>query len=77
MREETANRILYLRWPITCPVERMIGWMMIFAFLAVPGVIVTFAVDPATASISLKLASILFGTLFFLCALPRVVRGRA
>jgi hypothetical protein len=55
----------------------MIGWMMTFAFLAVPGVIVTFAVDPATASISLKLASILFGALFFVCVLTRVVRGRA
>jgi hypothetical protein len=55
----------------------MIGWMMTFAFLAVPGAIVTFAVDPATASISLKLASILFGALFFVCVLTRVVRGRA
>jgi len=55
----------------------MIGWMMIFAFLAVPGAVVTVAVDPATASISLRLATILFGALFLICLLTRVVRGRA
>jgi len=72
-----TNIILYLRWPLACPAQSMIGWMMIFAFLAVPGVIVSLAVDPATASVSLKLASVLFGTLFFICVLTRVVRGRA
>lgn len=50
---------------------------MIFAFLAIPGAVMTAAADPATASISLKLATILFGTLFLLCVLTRVVRGRA
>jgi hypothetical protein len=55
----------------------MIGWMMIFAFLAVPGAVMTFVVDPAGVSMSLRLASIVFGTLFLVSVLIRVVRGRA
>lgn len=75
--DEMTNIIRHLRWPLTCPVPGMLGWMMIFAFLAVPGAIMTVAVDPATASTALKLATILFGALFLLCILTRVVRGRA
>jgi hypothetical protein len=36
----------------------------------------TVAADPATASMSIKLATILSGTLFFVFVLTRVVRGR-
>jgi len=53
----------------------MIGWMMIFAFFALLGTVMSFTSDGVAASIS-QLAAILFGTLFVLSLLTRVVRGR-
>ena len=55
----------------------MLGWMLIFALFAVLGAVLTLASDTATASISLMLASYLFGGLFLVCVVTRVVRGRA
>jgi hypothetical protein len=54
----------------------MMGWMMIFAFFAVVGAVLTLTLDPAAASISLRLSTIVFGILFLLSVLTRVVRGR-
>jgi hypothetical protein len=54
----------------------MFGWMMIFAFLAIFGAVMM-AAAPATASISFKMVTILFGALFLVSVLTQVVRGRA
>jgi len=51
----------------------MFGWMMIFAFLAILGVVMM-AAAPATASISCKLVTILFGALFLVSVLTPLVR---
>lgn len=49
---------------------------MIFAFLAIVSGVLTLTADPAAASISPRLAAVLFGTLFFVSVLTRVLRGR-
>jgi uncharacterized membrane protein YtjA (UPF0391 family) len=54
----------------------MFGWMMIFAILAILGAVMT-AAAPATASMSYKIITILFGALFLVSVLTQVVRGRA
>lgn len=65
------------RWSDACFVFSMLGWMMIFALLALAGVIGTAVDGLEAASISLKLATTLFAVLFFLCVLARVARGRS
>ena len=69
--------ILHLRWPVTCTIRGMLGWTILFASLAAPGAVMTLVADPAAVSISLKLATLLFGTLFLVCILTRIVRGHA
>jgi hypothetical protein len=65
------------RWPVTCRMKCMFGWMMIFAFLAILGAVMM-AAAPAMASISFKMVTILFGALFLVSVLTQVVRrGRA
>jgi hypothetical protein len=44
----------------------MLGWMLVFALIAV-----------LAAVISMKLATLVFGVLFFACLLTSVARGRA
>jgi hypothetical protein len=44
----------------------MLGWMLVFALIAV-----------LAAVISMKLAALVFGVLFFACLLTSVARGRA
>lgn len=55
----------------------MLGWMGIFALMFLVGLWATLAGDPSGASLSLKLATVLSGTLLFACVITRVVRGRA
>lgn len=54
----------------------MLGWMMVFAFLAILAAILTVAAGPVTGVISTKIATWLFGVLFVACLLTSVVRGR-
>jgi hypothetical protein len=53
----------------------MLGWLILFATMAAPGVIDAVTGDPATASV--KTAGVLFSVLFTIGVLTRVARGRA
>jgi uncharacterized membrane protein YtjA (UPF0391 family) len=55
----------------------MLGWMMVFAFIAVLAGILTVIADPAAGLISTKLATLVFGVLFLACLLTSLARGRA
>jgi uncharacterized membrane protein YtjA (UPF0391 family) len=52
----------------------MLGWMIVFAIIAVPGGIISLLGNPAA---SVRIASLLFSSLFFLGLLTYAVRGRA
>lgn len=52
----------------------MLGWMMVFAIMAVFGTALTLTGNPAA---SVRIASLLFSSLFFLGLLTYAVRGRA
>jgi uncharacterized membrane protein YtjA (UPF0391 family) len=54
----------------------MLGWMIIFGIFSLLGGFLTAAADPAIPSTSIKLATILFTSLFVVSLLTRVVRGR-
>jgi uncharacterized membrane protein (DUF4010 family) len=53
----------------------MLGWMMIFALFVLSGSVVTF-VSRAAQSESVTLATIVFGALFCLSVVTRIIRGR-
>jgi hypothetical protein len=55
----------------------MLGWMMVFALLAIIAAVLTIAAGPAADLISTKLAALVFGVLFLVCALTNFARGRA
>jgi uncharacterized membrane protein YtjA (UPF0391 family) len=55
----------------------MIGWMMIFALMALLSAAVDAAAGPGAASISLKVATAIFSVLFCACVVTSVVRRRA
>jgi uncharacterized membrane protein YtjA (UPF0391 family) len=55
----------------------MLGWMMVFALIAILAAVVNAAGVAATASISMTLATVVFGALFLVCLLTAVARGRA
>jgi uncharacterized membrane protein YtjA (UPF0391 family) len=55
----------------------MLGWMLVFALIAILAAVMTVLADPAAASISMKLAIVVFGALFVACLLTSVARGRA
>ncbi len=52
----------------------MLGWMMVFAMMAVLGIILSLTGNPAA---SIRIASLLFSSLFLLGLLTYAVRGRA
>jgi len=52
----------------------MLGWMILFAMLSVPGLSLV-ALGAATA-VSITAASVLFALLFVLCLLTRLARSR-
>ena len=54
----------------------MLGWMTIFALMFLMGLVSTLAGDPSGASLSLKLATVMSGTLLLACVITRVARGR-
>jgi hypothetical protein len=53
----------------------MLGWMIVFGLISVVGTLS--AVTGATASVSMKITSLLFASLFFLGLLTYAMRGRA
>jgi uncharacterized membrane protein YtjA (UPF0391 family) len=51
----------------------MLGWMIVFATFAVSGAVLSLSGNPAA---SVRIAGLLFSSLFFLGLLTYVVRGR-
>lgn len=54
----------------------MLGWITIFALMFVLALLSTLADDPSGTSLSLKLATVMSGTLLLACAITRIARGR-
>lgn len=54
----------------------MLGWIIIFALMAVFGAFFT-AADPGSGFDSIKFATVVFSALFFACLLTRIARRRA
>jgi hypothetical protein len=55
----------------------MLGWMMVFALMAIVAAVTDLMLGPAADSVSMKLATMIFGALFFVCVITSVARGRA
>jgi hypothetical protein len=55
----------------------MLGWMMVFALMAILSAVINLVAGPAAEPISMKLATVVFGALFFACVITSVARGRA
>jgi uncharacterized membrane protein YtjA (UPF0391 family) len=55
----------------------MLGWMIVFAFIAILAAAINVIGSTTPASISMTLATVVFGALFFICLLTTVARGRA
>ena len=55
----------------------MLGWTMVFAFLAILAGIFTMTAGPTDALMSAKLATAVFSLLFLACLLTSLARGRA
>lgn len=55
----------------------MLGWMIVFALMAILAAVMTVAADPAAGLVSAKLATLVFGLLFLVFVLTRFARGRA
>jgi hypothetical protein len=55
----------------------MLGWMMIFALMALLAAIAVAVAGPGAASVSLKVATTIFSVLFCACVVTSVVRRRA
>jgi hypothetical protein len=53
----------------------MLGWMIVFGLISVLGALSSATGD--TPSISMKITSLLFASLFFLGLLTYAIRGRA
>lgn len=54
----------------------MLGWMMVFALMAILAAVSNMIAGPAAELVSMKLATILFGALFFVCVITGLARGR-
>lgn len=52
----------------------MLGWMIVFALVSALGAVSSLIGEPAA---SMKIASLLFASLFFLGLLTYAIRGRA
>jgi hypothetical protein len=52
----------------------MLGWMMVFALMAILAAVTSLV---AAEPVSMKLATMIFGALFFVCVITSVARGRA
>jgi uncharacterized membrane protein YtjA (UPF0391 family) len=53
--------------------NEMLGWMIVFAIIAVLGAVLSLSGNPAA---SVRIAGLLFSSLFFLGLLTYAVRGR-
>jgi uncharacterized membrane protein YtjA (UPF0391 family) len=56
---------------------QMLGWMMVFAFIAILAGTLTITAGPAAGLISTKFATLVFSALFLVCLLTSLIRGRA
>jgi hypothetical protein len=54
----------------------MLGWMMVFALMALFTGVIDLVAGPAAGSLSLKLATAVFSGLFIACLLTSLARGR-
>jgi len=52
----------------------MLGWILIFALITLLGAIFAFAVAPGPGLVSFKIATFVFGALFFACIATRIAR---
>lgn len=52
----------------------MLGWILIFALITLLGAIFTFAAAPGAGLVSFKLATAVFGALFFVCIATHIAR---
>lgn len=55
----------------------MLGWMIVFALIAILAGATSVIAGPATGLISTNFATVVFGVLFLACLLTSLVRGRA
>jgi ABC-type Mn2+/Zn2+ transport system permease subunit len=55
--------------------EWMVGWLILFALMIVPGSVATLLPNPAT--VAMQIASMLFAFLFLIGLGTRAARGRA
>jgi uncharacterized membrane protein YtjA (UPF0391 family) len=55
----------------------MLGWMMVFALMAILAAVLTIVAGPGAGLFSTKLATVVFGVLFLACLLTSFARGRA
>lgn len=55
----------------------MLGWMIVFALMAIIAGVADAVDGHAAASVSMTLTMVVFGVLFLVCLLTSVVRGRA
>jgi uncharacterized membrane protein YtjA (UPF0391 family) len=55
----------------------MLGWMLVFALIAILAAVMTVVSGPAAGVIGAKLATLVFGVLFLVCVLTSFARGRA
>ncbi len=55
----------------------MLGWMMVFALMAILAAVINMIAGPAAESVSMKLATMIFGALFVICVITSAARGRA
>jgi uncharacterized membrane protein YtjA (UPF0391 family) len=55
----------------------MLGWMLVFALIAILAAVMTVVSGPAAGVIGAKLATLVFGVLFLVCLLTSFARGRA
>ena len=63
--------------PGTEKAQIMLGWMMVFALMAILTAVLTLVAGPGAGFVSTKLATFVFGVLFLACLLTSFARGRA
>jgi hypothetical protein len=56
--------------------KTMLGWILIFALMALFGIFFTLSADPWAGLASIRFATIVFGGLFVACILTRIARRR-
>jgi uncharacterized membrane protein YtjA (UPF0391 family) len=76
-KQRTFLMVINLQWKGCRTVskeKKMLGWMIVFAMIAVLGAVLSLSGNPAT---SVRIAGLVFSSLFFLGLLTYAVRGRA